>query len=209
MTQRIEHGVVQHLLGVVGNIASGKSTLVKALASSMHAPVEPERWFENPFLDATQRDPERFALAAEGWFVVEAAAAQARLEAIEGGILERPLDEHLAIFVADRLAAGQLTAEDAAALHHLGAGLRRTLRPFDLLIHLHAPAPELRRRIEARSRPFEWSLTIEVLARLERRYSSFIESAPQTVIDVDTTTIDVRTDIGIKEILDRVNSRLD
>jgi deoxyadenosine/deoxycytidine kinase len=199
---------VQHLLAVVGNIASGKSTLVKALATTLRAADAPERWFDNPFLEPAQRDPTRYALAAESWFLVEAAAAQVNLERISGGILERPLDEHLNVFVANRRQLGQLTREDASALLHLADGLRRTIRPADLLIFLHAPPDELHRRIEARGRPFEQTLTVESLAQLDDHYRAFIAATSVPIVDVNTSAVDIRTDSGFKEVLTRVRIAL-
>jgi deoxyadenosine/deoxycytidine kinase len=200
--------MVQHLLAVVGNIASGKSTLVRGLSSGLHAIAEPERWSENPFLLPAQRDPERYALAAESWFVVEAAAAQARLEAVDGGILERPLQEHLAIFVADRARLGQLSPQDVAVLGHLGEGLQRTLRAIDLIVFLHAPPQELLRRIQRRGRSFELPLTAEALAQLDARYADFVATTTIPVLDVDTHAIDIRTDAGLQEVLTHVQSRV-
>lgn len=199
---------MQPLLAVVGNIATGKSTLVQALAAELRVPVEPERWSENPFLPDAQRDPERYAPAAEIWFVTNAAASQAHLEAIGGGILERPVQEHLEVFVADRAEAGQLSPEDVAALHHVGAVLRRTLREPDLVIALHAPAEELRRRIVSRGVPFEQSLTVSDLERLAERYRQLAAHTTSPVLDLDTTTIDVRRPDGLQEVARRVRQRL-
>jgi deoxyadenosine/deoxycytidine kinase len=200
---------VQHLLAVVGNIATGKSTLVQGLARELHAPVEAERWFDNPFLLAAQRDPERYALAAETWFVTEAAAAQARLEALEGGILERPVQEHLDVFVEYRARRGQLAGSDVSALRHIGDGLRRALREPDLIVHLHAPPAELHRRVVARGRDVEQRLTPDALTSLDERYADFIAALDVPIMHLDTTEIDIRHADDLKEVLLRVREQLD
>jgi hypothetical protein len=84
------------------------------------------------------------------------------------------------------------------------------LRSPDLLVHLRASVPTLVRHIQDRGRPFESSIRIEYLERLNQHYASWIERydlGPKLIIDVDELDFVNNVD-DQREIIGRIDSRL-
>ncbi len=84
------------------------------------------------------------------------------------------------------------------------------LRPPDLLVYLRASVPTLVRHIQDRGRPFESTIRIEYLERLNQHYAAWIERydlGPKLVIDVDELDFVNNVD-DQREIIGRIDSRL-
>ncbi len=184
---------------IAGNIATGKTQLLSALGDAMGLPTFPERWMENPWFDADLRAP----LLSQAWFLLAAGSDHARLAA-DGGVQERSIHENAHVFARELLAG-----DDLRLLEAVYERLDEQLPQPTLLVHLTASPEELLRRVRRRARPEERTVTVEYLTRLSARYRALVDRWTRCpVVEVDTERIDVRTDGGLRHVLERASERL-
>jgi deoxyguanosine kinase len=190
------------VISVVGNIGSGKSTIVGRLAEALHGAGLVERFEENPFLAAFYADPERWVYVSQCWFTVEAMERALRAH-------EEPLAvmEHGPQWIMDVMTGsmrGTALKGDELALmdrftrtYHL---LATSLKPT-VILALTAPVPVLLERIHARGRTFETAVTEANLMAINAAAEDFLAAPPARVVSVDTTVVDGRTPEGIATIV--------
>jgi deoxyguanosine kinase len=184
---------------VAGNIATGKTRLLDTLSDALSLPPFRERWEDNPWFNAKPDD----TFASQMWFLLAAGADHARMTGT-GGVQERCIHENALIFAGELLVGDELELLESVYAH-LDEGLPDPM----LLVHLHASPNELARRVDERGRVQERTVTIEYLERLSVRYRCWVDNWTRSpVIEVDTETIDVRTEQGVRHILARVSEEL-
>jgi deoxyguanosine kinase len=184
---------------VAGNIATGKTGLLEALAPALDLPTFPERWEENPWFVGEAVDP----FAAEMWFLLAAASDQARA-LVSGGIHERSLHEHALVFARD-----QLMGIDAEILMRVYGRLDERLPDPQLLIYLDAPAERLLERVRDRRRAPERGLTLARLRKLGASYRALISAWTRSpVLEIDTSRVDLRTHEGVTQVVEQARARL-
>ena len=175
---------------VTGNIAAGKSTLVDRLATELGLGAYPERVEENPFFGP----PSERSLESEAWFLADSVNTHRAIQrGARGGVQERTVREHVAVFAHARARMGWLGEQDLDLLRTLSRLLEEGLRPPDLLIYLQADVAALQQRIAARSRPGEQDLDAGYLALLAELFDELVagwELSP--VFRLDSTGLDVR-----------------
>jgi deoxyguanosine kinase len=186
------------ILVVAGNIATGKTHLLDALSGALRLPAYPERWAENPWFDADLRD----AFASQLWFLLTAGADHARMSST-GGVQERCIHENAHVFARELL-----EGEELALLEAVYERLDAQLPDPALLVHLTASPETLLARIRERGRTQERGVTVGYLRELEARYRALIDGWTRCpVIEIDTETIDVRTEDGVRHVLERVTEK--
>lgn len=189
-----------HFVAVGGNIATGKSSLVDALGEALGLPVFPERWQNNPWFGST---PDQ-ALASQMWFLVSAAADNARIVRGSGGIQERCIHEHSFVFGSEAL-----SHDDAGLLETSYSMFDRLLPDPDVLVFLYASPLELEHRVRRRGRPEEADLTFDRLTGLDARYRAFIDNWTRCpVIQVNTERTDLRIETSLASITDAIMATL-
>jgi deoxyadenosine/deoxycytidine kinase len=199
-------------VAVAGNIATGKSTLVAALASALSLPQYVEHPDQNPWFDRVSGDPTRWSLHAELDFLCRAVQSQHHLVGGQrGGVLERLPAEHIEVFGRARRDRQWLAQDEFELLHAIWRQLSPRLeegRP-DILLVLHAPAAELLVRVRERDRRSEHVLDERTLNDLEALYESFVRSWDSSpIVEIDTGAHDVRSPLGVAHVLSRINATL-
>jgi deoxyadenosine/deoxycytidine kinase len=182
------------LIGVCGPIGAGKSTVVRGLAAALGFHPWLERVEDNPFFTRYTGDRATWALRSQLAFIlgaVEDAAAARRQQ--PGGVLERPAQEMLGVFVRDLHDSGLLDDHEVRTLERI-VEIGETLAGSpDLLIVLHGDAQRLLERIRARTRPGEEAYDLADMQRLEAAYDRWVNGWDRSpVIDVDATGHDLR-----------------
>jgi deoxyadenosine/deoxycytidine kinase len=186
------------ILVVAGNIATGKTHLLDALGGALRLPAYAERWAENPWFDAAPRD----AFASQLWFLVAAAADHARMRS-GGGVQERCIHENAHVFARELLDGDELALLEAAY-----ARLDAQLPDPALLLHLTASPETLLARVRERGRAQERGVTVDYLRRLGARYRVLIDGWTRCpVIELDTEAIDVRSEDGVRHVLELVTEK--
>lgn len=191
------------LIAFSGNIGSGKTTGVHALARALNVQALPERPDVNPWFERGISQ-----VGAELCFLLDAARDTLQVTPESpGAVQERCLAEHVRIFLEVKREWGVISTAEHQLLLQVSQALEVELPTPDLLIFLDAPIEELQRRIAARARPQELTLSRSELERLEQLYERFIDTwSACSVLRIDTTELDLRKEQDIAELARRVTA---
>jgi deoxyadenosine/deoxycytidine kinase len=189
---------------VEGPIGAGKTSLAQRLAD--HAEVQPllEKPQDNPFLENFYRDPVRYALPTQLFFLfqrIEEVRDMAQMDLFRS----RTISDYL--FEKDDLFA-RLTLSDAEykLYRTVFQGLAPQVPTPDLVIYLQAPAPTLVERVRRRGIRYERPIQDDYLARLAESYGEFFhhyDEAPLLVVNSEHLNfVDNEDDFNL--LLDRI-----
>lgn len=193
-------------LVISGNIATGKTTLCDGIAHMLGVRPLVEPYEENPYLSRFFRNPSRWALPFELFFLLKRAESLAGLND-ESVIGDRAIQEDVAVFARDLNSEGVLVDSDWELYNLASTMVTQQARDPDLFVYLHAPVSDLWRRIEERKRPFEIGAGFSYLQRIEGRYRQWRTTLdPSRVVDVDASRIDFRTEVGLGRVLDIIRN---
>ncbi len=144
------------LIAVLGNAASGKTTLVTALARELGLTSGLERVETRPFQELFMQKGARYAFANQVDFLLNRAEQEARIRAAaQDGIQDGGLEMDAHVFTELFYRRGYLTVEERAVCRRLYRFIRRSLPLPDLVIWLDAPAETCRQRFQGRARPID------------------------------------------------------
>lgn len=186
-------------LAVLGNIASGKTTVSHFLAKQLKASlVDADLFEENPFLQMYVEDRPRWSFATELYFT------RARLkklsnvrELIKKGnvIVDSGLLMSCWIYARNHLKQGTMTAAEWQFYLDLTEELRKnSYDDEDLVIILRAQPRVLLERIATRGRDFEKAYDQVYLYQLSDRLNELAEklrSEQKAVLEFDTAKYDM------------------
>ena len=172
-------------LAVEGPIGVGKSSLAEILAESLGARLVREDPGGNPFLASFYRDPRRYALSAQLFFLLQRYGQQADLA--QGHLFERGGLVADYLFAKDRLFATLTLSVDELALYdRVYQALRPRVVAPDLVVYLQARAEVLMARVEKRGRPEEKPIRREYMREVAKAYSEFFfgyNDGPLLIVD--------------------------
>jgi deoxyadenosine/deoxycytidine kinase len=189
------------LIGVCGPIGSGKSTVVPALATALGLCARPERYAANPFFERFVADRATWAFLSQAAFIVGAIDDASIARDSGGGVLERPAQEMLEVFVRDLADVGLLARDEMATLEQIVALSARRVAPPDLLVVLHADPQVLLARLRQRGHTGDDSYDRDDMDRLQRAYDRWRATlAEHRVIDVDIDAVDLRAPAAIARL---------
>jgi deoxyguanosine kinase len=171
---------------VEGPIGVGKTTLTRKLVDSLSAHPLLELPQENPFLEKFYRDPSRFALPAQMFFLFQRMNQMrdlAQTDLFEARVVSDFLIDKDPIFA-------RLTLDDDEL--NLYQQLYDHLRPQaaipDLVIYLQAQPETLVDRVKKRGIPMEAGISEMYLYRLCESYSRFFyhyDAAPLLIVNTE------------------------
>ena len=199
------------LIAVAGNIGSGKTTLTRQLAKHYKWKSHFEDADENPYLNDFYEDMQRWS------FNLQVSFLNSRLQQIQqirkNGktvIQDRTIYEDGYIFAPNLHSMGLMTTRDYENYMLLFNTVLEFVQPPDLLIYLRASVPTLVKQIQKRGRPYEESIRLDYLRRLNERYEAWIDTYESEkkgtliVIDVDDNNFSEK-----QEDLDMVTKKID
>lgn len=163
-------------LALSGNIGSGKSTLTRMLAERYGLRPVYEPYAENPYLEDFYRDMRRYSFHSQVYFLSR--RLEQHLNLVTGAryvIQDRTVFEDANIFARNLFESGQMEARDWATYLGLYQGILPALRVPDLLIHIDASVPTLKKRIALRGRTYEKAIPDTYLAGLNQLYDAWIQ----------------------------------
>jgi deoxyadenosine/deoxycytidine kinase len=195
--------VIEGLIGV------GKTSLCRLLQEAHGAELVLEPHEDNPFLEAFYRDPARYALPVQMYFLL---TRWKQIDRIRQLGLFHPWVVSDYLFEKDRLFAEKTLSSDELELYdRFAASLGRDMPTPDLVVVLDAPTPVLLRRIRERGIAGEDRIQAKYLDDLRERYEAqWGRWTRSPVLRVDNDALDYTRDQGARdEILRRITQALD
>ncbi|HAB30951.1 MAG TPA: deoxynucleoside kinase, partial [Cryomorphaceae bacterium] len=125
-------------------------------------------------------------------------------------IQDRTIYEDSTIFAPNLHDMGLMTSRDFDAYMRLFDLMEEFISPPDLLIYLNASVPTLVEQIQKRGRPYENSIRLDYLQRLNERYQEWIkcyDKGKLLIFDVDNNRFPENPeDLG--NIISRIDAEL-
>jgi len=190
------------LIAVAGNIGSGKTTLTRLLAKHYKWKPHFEDADENPYMNDFYEDMQRWS------FNLQVSFLNSRLQQIQEirrnnktVIQDRTIYEDGYIFASNLHSMGLMTTRDYENYMSLFNTVLEFVLPPDVLIYLRASVPTLVKQIQKRGRPYEESIRLDYLRRLNERYEAWIDTYETStkgkgklvIIDVDDNNFSENT----------------
>lgn len=193
---------------VEGPIGVGKTTLTQKIAAHMGGQVLLEQPENNPFLEKFYRDPARYALSTQMFFLFQRInqlrdLAQSDLFDSPGAVAADFLLDKDPIFASLTLADDELNL-----YQQLYAHLRPQTPTPDLVIYLQAEPETLIERIKKRGIPMESAISPDYMTRLCESYSRFFyhyEAAPLLIVNNEHLDLS-GSDADFELLLARIDS---
>ena len=188
---------------VEGPIGAGKTSLARRLAERLDARLMLESPDTNPFLPGFYKDPSRYALSAQLFFLLQ------RIEQVRDMEPEKAVPVTIADFMLakDSLFAGiTLDPAELALYEALYAHLRTQAPVPDLVLYLQADPEILLERVHRRHAEFERGITLEYLAKLAAAYARFFydyAASPLLIVNSENLNF-VDRDSDFELLLQRV-----
>jgi len=172
-------------IAVEGPIGVGKSSLAQILAGEIGARLVCENADENPFLASFYKDPRRFALSTQLFFLLQRYGQQN--EFLQEGLFEQGGVVSDYLFAKDRLFATlTLSPEELVLYDRVYQALRPRVVTPDLVVYLQARTEVLLSRIDRRGRSQERAIKPEYLREVAAGYADFFfnySDGPLLIVD--------------------------
>jgi deoxyguanosine kinase len=187
-------------IAVEGPIGVGKTTLANKLAKSFNYDILLEMPAENPFLEASYKNPTQSALAAQLFFLFQRVQ---QMEELKQRSLFEPVRVADFILEKDRLFAEVvLSAEEMKLYDKVYEHLTLDSPKPDLVIYLQTPVELLKKRVERRSINYEKTISTEYLEKIAEAYSNFFHfKYNQKLLIVNNENLDIIDDPGAISML--------
>lgn len=201
---------MKRYVAVAGTIGAGKTSLVSWLVKNYGLTPFYEPNETNPYLTDFYRDMARWAFHSQCFFLAHKLELHQQLEQCPGpAIIDRTIYEDAEIFARNLAKQGLMDPRDFEVYLKLYAGIRRALRPPDVLIALTCSQPTAKERIRRRGRAMESDIPDAYLRRLHLLYKRWFASYDLSpVVHIDTTKLDYVEDlvdlIDLRARLDKV-----
>ena len=171
---------------VEGPVGAGKTSLVRRLAQHLGATAMLEKPDENPFLARFYRDPPRYALATQLFFLFQRANEVRDLTQMDM-FSQNTVADYL--FDKDMLFARlNLSDEEFPLYQQIYHSQQLQVLAPDLVIYLQAAPETLVERVNLRGQPYEYAVSDEYLFRVARGYNDFFyhyDAAPLLVVNTE------------------------
>lgn len=185
---------------IEGNIGSGKTSLVKKLATEFNANLILEEFEDNPFLSEFLESQSKNNLAVELQFLIDRFHQLNKAQAESQITISDYFIEKSLIFSRANLSALEKGLFDA----YFEVLFSKVKKP-DLLVYLSVNTDRLLKNIAKRGRSYEKTINARYLEKIHQSYLNYFESLTnQKVLIVNTSTIDFVSDKGHYEELKKV-----
>lgn len=199
---------MRRFLVVEGLIGVGKTTLARVLESERDAELVLEPHEDNPFLAPFYRDPQRYALPVQMYFLLTRFRQQDRVRQLSL-FHDWVVADYL--FEKDRLFAEKtLSPEELELYDRFARTLGSRVPTPDLVIALHAPIPTLLQRVRQRGVAGEEHIDRRYLEDLAERYDRLWSTWRRCpVVHLDTEALPYDRDPGARaEVLGAIEDAL-
>jgi deoxyadenosine/deoxycytidine kinase len=180
VASRFRHIVIE------GPIGAGKTSLARRLGESFGAHLLLEQPEANPFLPRFYRDPARYALSTQLFFLFQ--RVQQLAEARQLDLFHTHLVGDFLLEKDPLFARLTLTDDELKLYEQIYAQLSPRSPAPDLVICLQAPVEALHERVAQRGNPDEAAITEEYLRRLAEAYVQLFhnfDAAPVLLVNTE------------------------
>lgn len=198
-------------IAIAGNIGAGKTSLSTRLGKHFGWEVHYEDTTNNPYLQDFYDDMQRWSFNLQIYFLN---SRYQQIQNIRKGdhtvIQDRTIYEDAYIFAPNLHEMGLMNRRDFENYVTLFRSLNINVTPPDLLIFIQASIPTLVKHIHTRGRPYEGSMSLDYLKRLNQKYDEWIDQykeGPLLIINADEMDFEKNSeDLG--KVIDQVGSQL-
>lgn len=193
-----------HYIVVEGPIGAGKTSLATRLADRFRTRLLLENADANPFLPNFYKDPTRYALPTQLFFLFQRADQIKDLSQRE--LFATPTVADFLLAKDALFARLNLDDHEFALYQQIYQHIQPSSSTPDLVIYLQAPAEVLLERVRKRNTAYERGISAEYLERLAASYSEFFYSysaSPLLIVNSENLNFvedDAHFDILIERI---------
>jgi len=198
-------------IAIAGNIGAGKTELTEFLCRRYGLKPSYEPNDQNPYLADFYADMRTWAFRSQLFFLTHKFRLHLALQDDPGSVIQdRTIYEDAEIFARNLYRQRLIEKRDFETYWELYQGIKRALRPPDLMIQLRCPVRTLRRRIRARGRSFEQDIPAAYLRRLNQLYEDWFDSySLSPVLVLESDKLDYVTDlVDHVELLEQIERYL-
>lgn len=201
------------MIGFVGAIGSGKSTLSGILSNELGVNRIQENFPDNPFLENFYTDPQEYSFRSQVWFLRSTIDQMLSEKSDKSRVLD-PANEMNLLFAKTHLDLGWMNVHEFGLYTELYEILnaKAGIKKPDLFIWTDAPEDTLAKRIIERGRPYELKILSDYPHYLTALKDS-IKWAARTgtlgnVIYVNTATSNFRDPVQVQGLLNSIGRRI-
>ncbi len=201
---------MKRYVAVAGTIGAGKTSLVAWLVKRYGLVPFYEPNDDNPYLEDFYRDMKGWAFHSQVFFLAHKLKLhQELLASDQPAVIDRTIYEDAEIFARNLRLQRTLSKRDWEVYERLYEGIKKTLRPPDVLVAVSCSLPATKKRIRRRGRAMESDIPDAYLRRLHRLYEEWFDRYDLgPIVRIDTTKLDYVEDlvdlIELQQKLDKV-----
>ncbi len=196
-------------ISIEGNVAAGKTTLARMLASETDARLFLEEVDDNPFIEKFYEDMSGYAFQAQIFFLLNRYRQQVEI-AQQDLFADLMIADYL--FAKDTIYAHAVLGDDELVLYNrLHSMLESKIVHPDLVIYLQADQNVLLQRIRKRGRSFEKNINEDYLIGLNEAFNHFFfhyDDSPLLIINTDTMDFTTHRD-QLEDLFVRIAEKFD
>ncbi|MBL7820825.1 MAG: deoxynucleoside kinase [Saprospiraceae bacterium] len=166
---------------IEGNIGAGKTTLCQLVNLDFPCKIILEQFTDNPFLEYFYKDPKRYALTVELFFLTER-QKQIQQDASNLDLFNDFIVSDYTILKSLLFARANLEPDEYKLFFKIYQALTQGLPKPDLIVYIHREIKHVQDNISKRGRLFENEITDIYLNKIQESYFDFFKN--QTVIPV-------------------------
>lgn len=166
---------------IEGNIGAGKTTLCQMISLDYNCKLILEQFGDNPFLEYFYKDPHRYALTLELFFLTER-QKQIQEDATNLDLFKDFIIADYTILKSLLFARANLQSDEYKLFFKIYQSLTYNLIKPDLILYLHRETEVVQANINKRGRLFENNISNEYLTKIQDSYFDFFKS--QTVLPI-------------------------
>ncbi len=176
-------------IAIEGVIGAGKTSLAKMISEKLSAKLVLESFEDNPFLEKFYKNPRRYALHTQMYFLMS--RYKQLLELRQDDLFHNYIISDY-IFEKDKIFAYLNLADDELELYEkMVSFIERNLQTPDLVIYLQSTVERLMANINKRGRPAEKQMSETYISDLNEAYNYFFfRFKASRVMIVNATEID-------------------
>lgn len=189
------------VIGVVGNMASGKSTVVELLSNEFGWSEHQEAFADNPFLPLFYGEPSRWSLSSQLFFLAEKAKQGLEINQANHDVIlwDSPIQHNAWTFALAQHRLQNCTTAEWQLYQKMYELVLPTLPHLDAVYWVRTPVDTLEQRIVSRGRSFEQGIPRDYLDLLDELNAEWVKTLTVPVIEVFSEELDLSSDSQRRE----------